>query len=70
MFLFQGDLLDVPAIGQLEKDSTYAPVYQLLNIFLTQRLDAYMDFHSSNSDLLDKYGMPHFRLFYPVNYWI
>lgn len=70
MCLYQGDLLDVPAIAQLEKDATYAPVYQLLNIFLTQRLDAYMDFHSSNSDLLDNYGMPHFHLLCPVNYWI
>ncbi|KAL7094631.1 hypothetical protein ACP275_11G116000 [Erythranthe tilingii] len=57
--MFQGDLLDMPAIAQLEKDTKYELVYQLLKIFLTQRLDAYMAFHSSNSDLLKSYGLVH-----------
>ncbi|KAH6803046.1 Proteasome component domain protein [Perilla frutescens var. frutescens] len=57
--MFQGDLLDIPAIAQLEKDGNYALVYQLLNIFLTLRLDSYLDFHSSNSNLLDSYGLVH-----------
>ncbi|KAK6152634.1 hypothetical protein DH2020_012273 [Rehmannia glutinosa] len=57
--MFQGDLLDMPAIAQLEKDPKYAPVYQLLKIFLTQRLDAYLDFHSANSDFLTSYGLVH-----------
>ncbi|KAK6128629.1 hypothetical protein DH2020_037619 [Rehmannia glutinosa] len=52
-----GDLLDMPAIAQLEKDPKYAPVYQLLKIFLTQRLDAYLDFHSANSDFLMSYDL-------------
>ncbi|KAK6128609.1 hypothetical protein DH2020_037652 [Rehmannia glutinosa] len=55
--MFQGDLLDMPAIAQLEKDPKYAPVYQLLKIFLTQRLDAYLDFHSANSDFLTSYDL-------------
>ncbi|PIN02614.1 putative protein, contains PCI domain [Handroanthus impetiginosus] len=71
--MFQGDLLDMPAIAQLQKDTKYAPVYQLLKIFLTQRLDAYLDFHSSNSDLIKSYGLVHedcvakMRLISPVD---
>ncbi|XP_059598837.1 uncharacterized protein LOC100251424 isoform X1 [Vitis vinifera] len=57
--MFQCDLLDMPAVGQLEKDAKYALVYQLLKIFLTQRLDAYLDFHAANSTLLKSYGLVH-----------
>ncbi|KAL8528484.1 hypothetical protein ACS0TY_006056 [Phlomoides rotata] len=57
--MFEGDLLDMPAIAQLEKDAKYAPVYQLLQIFLTQKLDAYLEFHSSNSSLLSSSGLVH-----------
>ncbi|KAL6580345.1 hypothetical protein OROMI_008369 [Orobanche minor] len=46
-------------LAQLEKDAKYASVYQLLKIFLTKRLDAYLDFHSSNSNLLDNHGLVH-----------
>ena len=56
LVVFQCDLLDMPAVGQLEKDAKYALVYQLLKIFLTQRLDAYLDFHAANSTLLKSYG--------------
>ncbi|CAA2978692.1 eukaryotic translation initiation factor 3 subunit M-like [Olea europaea subsp. europaea] len=55
--IFQGDLLDVPAVAQLEKDAKYAQMYQLLNIFLTQRLDAYLDFYTANSALLKSFGL-------------
>lgn len=57
--IFQHDLLDMPAVTQLEKDTKYALVYQLLKIFLTQRLDAYMDFNTANSALLKSYGLVH-----------
>ncbi|CAI9276892.1 unnamed protein product [Lactuca saligna] len=57
--MFQHDLLDMPAVAQLEKDTKYALIYQLLNIFLTQRLDAYMDFHTANSALLNSHGIVH-----------
>ncbi|KAG1347778.1 eukaryotic translation initiation factor 3 subunit M [Cocos nucifera] len=57
--IFQCDLLDMPAVGQLEKDGKYALVYQLLKIFLAQRLDAYLDFHAANSTLLKSYGLVH-----------
>lgn len=57
--MFKCDLLDMPAIVQLEKDAQYAPVYQLLKIFLTQRLDAYLDFEAANSALLKNYGLEH-----------
>lgn len=57
--MFKCDLLDMPAIAQLEKDAQYGPVYQLLKIFLTQRLDAYLDFEAANSALLKTYGLVH-----------
>jgi translation initiation factor 3 subunit M len=46
----------MPAVGQLEKDAKYALAYQLLKIFLTKRLDAYLEFHAANSTLLKSYG--------------
>jgi translation initiation factor 3 subunit M len=57
--LFQCDILDLPAVEQLEKDAKYALLYQLLKIFLTQRLDAYLEFHTANSTLLKDYGLVH-----------
>ncbi|OMP12776.1 hypothetical protein COLO4_02772 [Corchorus olitorius] len=57
--MFQCDLLDMPAVGQLEKDAKYALVYQLLKIFLTQRLDAYLEFQAANSTLLKSHGLVH-----------
>ncbi|PIA63120.1 hypothetical protein AQUCO_00200861v1 [Aquilegia coerulea] len=57
--VFQCDLLDLPAVGQLEKDGKYALVYQLLKIFLTLRLDAYLEFQAANSTLLKSYGIVH-----------
>ncbi|KAH7573402.1 hypothetical protein JRO89_XS03G0142400 [Xanthoceras sorbifolium] len=57
--MFQCDLLEMPAVGKLEKDAKYAPVYQLLKIFLTQRLDAYFEFQAVNSTLLKSYGLVH-----------
>ncbi|KAJ0249819.1 Eukaryotic translation initiation factor 3 subunit M [Hirschfeldia incana] len=55
--IFQCDLLDLPAVAQLEKDAKYAPVYQLLKIFLTQRLNAYLDFQAANAECLQSYGL-------------
>ncbi|KAJ8751727.1 hypothetical protein K2173_025900 [Erythroxylum novogranatense] len=57
--IFQCDLLDMPAIAQLEKDAKYSLAYQLLKIFLTQRLDAYLEFQAANSALLKSYGLVH-----------
>ncbi|KAL0855853.1 hypothetical protein Bca101_061006 [Brassica carinata] len=55
--IFQCDLLDLPAVAQLEKDAKYAPVYQLLKIFLTQRLNAYLEFQAANAECLQSYGL-------------
>ena len=57
--MFQCDLLNLPAVEQLEKDAKHALAYQLLKIFLTQRLDAYLEFQAANSDLLKSYGLVH-----------
>ncbi|XP_056866328.1 uncharacterized protein LOC130512398 [Raphanus sativus] len=55
--IFQCDLLELPTVAQLEKDTKYAPVYQLLKIFLTQRLNAYTEFRAANSECLQSYGL-------------
>lgn len=52
----------MPAVAQLEKDTKYAFVYQFLKIFQTQRLDAYLDFHTTNSALLKDYGDYHYHI--------
>ncbi|KAK4765984.1 hypothetical protein SAY87_007626 [Trapa incisa] len=57
--VFQCDLLDMPAVAQLENDSQYSSVYQLLRIFLTQKLDSYLEYHAANSSLLKDYGLVH-----------
>ncbi|XP_062009768.1 uncharacterized protein LOC133726268 [Rosa rugosa] len=57
--MFQCDLLDMPAVAQLEKDGKHALAYQLLRVFLTQRLDAYLEFQAANSSLLQSYGLVH-----------
>uniref|UniRef100_A0A7N0UZ77 PCI domain-containing protein n=1 Tax=Kalanchoe fedtschenkoi TaxID=63787 RepID=A0A7N0UZ77_KALFE len=55
--IFQCDLLDLPAVKQLEADGEYTAVYQLLKIFLTQRLDGYTEFQAANSALLETHGI-------------
>ncbi|XP_062185661.1 uncharacterized protein LOC133889197 isoform X3 [Phragmites australis] len=57
--LFQCDLLNMPAVAQLEKDEKYQMVYELLKIFLTQRLDSYLEFQTANTTLLKDYGLVH-----------
>ncbi|KAK7356228.1 hypothetical protein VNO80_15496 [Phaseolus coccineus] len=57
--IFQCDILDLPAVAQLEKDAKYGLLYELLKIFVTQRLDAYLDHHAANSTLLKTYGLVH-----------
>jgi len=53
----QWDLLNMPAVAQLEKDEKYQLLYELLKIFLTKRLDSYLEFQTANSALLKDYGM-------------
>ncbi|WVZ67001.1 hypothetical protein U9M48_016147 [Paspalum notatum var. saurae] len=55
--LFQCDLLNMPAVAQLDKDEKYQLIYELLKIFLTKRLDSYLEFQTSNSALLKDYGL-------------
>ncbi|KAL8137636.1 hypothetical protein V2J09_003637 [Rumex salicifolius] len=57
--MFQCDLLDMPAVAQLEKDTKHSSIYQLLKIFLTERLDAYLEFQAANADLLNNFGLVH-----------
>jgi translation initiation factor 3 subunit M len=67
----------MPAVAQLEKDGKYALVYRLLQIFLTQRLDSYLEFQAANSALLKSYGISHSTsetvdtvLFHAVTFWL
>ncbi|KAH0905285.1 hypothetical protein HID58_044788 [Brassica napus] len=55
------DLLELPAVAQLEKDPKYGPVHQLLKIFLTQRLNAYREFQTANSECLQSYDISSVR---------
>lgn len=57
--MFQCDLLDMPSVSQLENDPKYSILYQLLKIFLTEQVDAYLDFHAANSTSLQSYGLVH-----------
>ncbi|KAJ6804703.1 eukaryotic translation initiation factor 3 subunit M-like [Iris pallida] len=57
--MFHSDLLDMPVVVQLENDGKYALVYQLLKIFLTQKLDAYLEFHAADATFLKSYGLVH-----------
>ncbi|KAK8940617.1 hypothetical protein KSP39_PZI010559 [Platanthera zijinensis] len=61
--MFHCDLPDMPVIAQLENDEKYALAYQLLEIFLTRRLDSYIDFNTANSNFLKSHGMISFLLF-------
>lgn len=55
-YCLQSDLLDLAAVRQLERDPKTAPVFRLLEIFLTSHLDAYLDFQSANAALLKSFG--------------
>ncbi|KAL8161229.1 hypothetical protein V2J09_012718 [Rumex salicifolius] len=57
--MIQCDLLDMPAVVQLENDANHSLIYKLLQIFLTKRLDAYLEFQAANSDQLNSYGFVH-----------
>ncbi|MCD7450934.1 hypothetical protein HAX54_009080 [Datura stramonium] len=57
--MFQCGLLDMPGCSPIEKDAKYALAYQLLKIFLTGRLDDYLNFQEANSELLKTYGLIH-----------
>ncbi|PHU25405.1 SPX domain-containing protein 4 [Capsicum chinense] len=52
-----GPTLDMPAVVQLEKYAKYALAYQLLKIFLTGRLDDYLNFQEASSELLKTYDL-------------
>jgi len=59
----------MPAVSQLEKDEKYQLVYELLKIFLTKRLDSYLEFQTANSALLKHYGIFSARpvpMFFPL----
>lgn len=57
----------MPAVAQLEKDEKYQLVFELLKIFLTKRLDSYLEFQNANSALLKDYGIySAITMFFPL----
>mmetsp|Transcript_32908 Transcript_32908/g.104763 ORF Transcript_32908/g.104763 Transcript_32908/m.104763 type:complete len:287 (-) Transcript_32908:68-928(-) len=54
---FQCDLLDMSSVCALEKDPKSSGLFKLLSIFLTERLQSFLDFCSANPSLLDSYGL-------------
>ena len=63
----QCDLLDMPAVIQLGRDSKYGPVYRLLEIFLTGRLVDYLEFQAADAATLKTYGMHSLLVFFSSN---
>ncbi|GAB2228669.1 hypothetical protein Droror1_Dr00022792 [Drosera rotundifolia] len=57
--MFQCDLLDMPVVQQLEKDSQHSVAFELLKIFSTDKLDAYLRIHAANAAALESYGLVH-----------
>jgi len=56
VYQFDG-LLDVTPIKQLEKDSKYSKIYQLLKIFAGETLDAFKSFTNANPGYLKQLGL-------------
>jgi len=53
LYQFEG-LLEVPAIKQLEKDTKYSKLYQLLNIFVGESLDSFKTFVAANREYIQQ----------------
>jgi len=57
--IFQSDhLLELPVIKQLETDTNYSKLYQLLKIFAVDNVDAFNAFISQNPGFLESTGLP------------
>lgn len=55
--LFQiDDLMEVAIVKQLEKDTLHGKLYQLLSIFVSESLDIFQNFASTNSEYLKSLG--------------
>eukprot|EP00475_Leptophrys_vorax_P012335 TRINITY_DN18774_c0_g1_i1.p1 TRINITY_DN18774_c0_g1~~TRINITY_DN18774_c0_g1_i1.p1 ORF type:complete len:454 (-),score=31.77 TRINITY_DN18774_c0_g1_i1:198-1559(-) len=54
---FQSDLLDLPAVQQLARDATHAPLHALLSTVLRERLPQFHVLCQSHPDLLATYGL-------------
>jgi len=53
------ELLEMPAVKQLEKDSTYCKLYELLKLFACDKLEDFQHFHEENPDYLKSVGISH-----------
>ncbi|KAK1351931.1 hypothetical protein POM88_053936 [Heracleum sosnowskyi] len=55
--LFLCPWYDYPAVTQLEGDPYYEVVHQLLKVFVSQGLDAYLEFYNENTKVLEDHGL-------------
>eukprot|EP01103_Thecamoeba_quadrilineata_P005987 TRINITY_DN15728_c0_g1_i1.p1 TRINITY_DN15728_c0_g1~~TRINITY_DN15728_c0_g1_i1.p1 ORF type:complete len:398 (+),score=70.68 TRINITY_DN15728_c0_g1_i1:40-1233(+) len=53
------ELLEIPAIKQLETDSVHAKLYELLKLFASEKLESFTNFHKNNPDYLESVGISH-----------
>jgi len=53
------DLLEMPVIQQLEHDPLHVKLYQLLRLFVSEKLEDFTSFHQKNPDYLESLGISH-----------
>lgn len=53
------DLLDIPAVKQLENEPTHSKLFELLKLFAIDKLDSFTAFHEKNPEYLQSLGISH-----------
>lgn len=54
-----GRIMELLAVAQLESDPKYKQLFELMRIFVADKLPAYMDFYSANKAFVDSLGVDH-----------
>jgi len=53
------ELLEIPAVRQLENDEKYSKLFELLTLFAIDKLESFNTFHDANPDYLQSFGISH-----------
>jgi len=53
------ELLEIPAIKQLQSDPVHSKLYELLQLFAHEKLESFTNFHLNNPDYLETIGISH-----------
>jgi translation initiation factor 3 subunit M len=53
------ELLEIPAIKQLQSDPVHSKLYELLQLFAHEKLESFTNFHKNNPDYLESVGISH-----------